>query len=84
MKEDLDGVTLTNAYGRNPATFGAVIELFESGKDFIINHPNHRWNGKPCSIRDCEEGDYLKLRYNSNRDAITVEVSGSGKAVIIE
>ena len=83
MKEDLDGVTLTSAYGRNPESQEEAVVMFDEGKDWIINHPSHRWAGKPCSIRDCGEGDIVKLRYNSKRDAVMVEISGSGKAVVL-
>lgn len=74
MKEDMNGVTLTPAYGRNPVSKEEVQELFFKGKDFIINHPTHRWNGSYCSFRDCKDGDTVKLRYNSKRDAVLITI----------
>ncbi len=71
MKEDLMGVTLTPAYGRNYKSAEEVIEEFSSGKDFVIRHPMHRWNNKYTSIRDMKLGEFIYLRYNKNKD-ITV------------
>ena len=74
MKEDLNGVTLTPAYGRNPLTEADAKEDFYHGKDWVLNHPSHRWKGAYCSSRDCVEGDVVKLRYNSKRDAVLITV----------
>jgi len=74
MKEDMDGVTLTPAYGRNPKTEQEALEMFYKGKDWVINHPNHRWCGSYCSFRDCNIGDTVKLRYNKKRSAVIVNV----------
>jgi len=74
MKEDLDGVTLTPAYGANPKTEQEALEHFYKGKDWIINYPAHRWAGSYCSFRDTNPGDQVKLRYNFKRDAVIVTI----------
>lgn len=41
-----------------------AIEAFRNGKGFVLNHFSSKRDGKPCSIRDCNSGDMVKIRYN--------------------
>ncbi|MGD1831023.1 MAG: hypothetical protein ACPKM1_15790 [Spirochaetaceae bacterium] len=41
-----------------------VVAAFRQGKDFILKNITSRWDNMPCSIRDCQPGDMVKLRYN--------------------
>ena len=56
-------MTLTPAYGRDYRSKTACLNDLTSGKDFIINDIQSRWDGKPISIRDMRPGETVKVRY---------------------
>jgi len=59
-------VTLTPAYGRDYTSLAKAKADWEAGKDFIIADISNRWDGKPCSKRDCK-GQEIMIRYNKLR-----------------
>jgi len=64
--------TLTPAYGRDYKSKEAVITDFQAGKDFklvLIASAGY------CSIRDYNEGDMVKIRYNKLRHAVFYRVT---------
>ncbi len=75
MKEDLDNVTLIPAvYNKShPMTSNSAIDSFTcAGEDWIIQCIVHRWDNKPCSVRDMQVGDTVMLRYNHCMDIVMV------------
>jgi len=67
-------VILTPAYGRDYKSAEAAREAFLSGKDWILNDLSSRWDGKPCSKNDFEQGQTFRLRYNKLRSVIRIEL----------
>ncbi len=65
--------TLTPAYGRDYKSKADALAAFRGGKDFIINDISCPWDGKPCSIRDLEPGEKVKIRYKGLRNVFVVE-----------
>lgn len=63
MSSDITGGSLT-PYLTDYKTAKAAKEAFKSGKDFVINNISSQWDGKPCSIRDCNVGDVVTIRFN--------------------
>ena len=66
--------TLTPAYGRDYNNKAAVESDFRAGKEFILNDPVSRWDGKLCSIRDFKIGEDVKLRYKKETEAVIITV----------
>ena len=63
--------TLTPAYNRDYKSAKSAIADFIAGKNFIFNSPTqHAY----CSIRDCDAGDTVTIRYNNNRSVTTYTV----------
>jgi hypothetical protein len=60
-------LTLTPAYGRDYKSKGEVIEALHEGVEFIINEVGHRYNNKPCQIKELPDGT-IKVRWNSLRN----------------
>ncbi len=65
--------TLLPAYGRDYKSKANVIADFQAGKDF----EHVKLGGfQYCSIRDCKEGDLIKLRYDRERKVVFYRVTG--------
>lgn len=62
----MDG-TLTPYLGKDFKTKTAALEHFRAGMDWTYNNISSQWDGKPCSIRDCQVGEMVKLRYDGLR-----------------
>jgi hypothetical protein len=60
-------MNLVPAYGRDYKSAAAVKQDFYDGKDFIVASIVSKWVGKPCSIRDFEDGQYIEVRYAKER-----------------
>lgn len=60
---------LVPAYGRDYETEEEVLEAYESGKDFVYMSIG-RDRGRYCSIRDFNELDCVKLRYNQKEEIV--------------
>lgn len=56
--------TLTPAYGRDYTSKEAALTDFRGGKDFNFNLMGRN---AYCSVRDYNEGDMVKIRYNKLR-----------------
>ena len=54
--------TLTPAYGRDYKSKKALLEDFNTGKDFYFNSP---WGSGYCSIRDFAKGAEITFRYGN-------------------
>lgn len=67
-------VILTPAYGRDYKSADAAREAFLACKDWILNDPSSRWDGKPCSKNDFQAGQTIRLRYNKLRSVIRIEL----------
>ncbi len=70
------GFTLTPAYGRDYKSKKAVIADFNADKDFVDSSfdAKHTYINKQ-SVVDAGGGS-VKLRYNANRQEVTVTVDG--------
>ena len=66
--------TLTPMYGRDYKSKTDVENDFRAGKDFKLNDPTSRWDGKPCSIRDFKTGESVTLRYKRLEECCIVKV----------
>ena len=66
--------TLTPAYGRDYKSKAEAEADFRAGKDFIYNQYGDRYDGKPCSIRDFEEGSQHQIRYQKNTKVFIVKI----------
>ena len=67
-------MVVTPAYGRDYKSGKEAKEDFLAGKDFIIADMFSRWDGKPCSIRDFDEGELIEIRYAKLRKLVMVTV----------
>jgi hypothetical protein len=69
-------MTLTPAYGRDYKSKKAVLEDFNSDKDFIINDFTSRWDGKPVNKAQLlEEGVHqVNIRYQRLTKVCVVDV----------
>ena len=48
----------------------AARDDWEAGKDWIINDPFNRWNGKPANIDDMKDDNDVWLRYDKLRKKV--------------
>lgn len=45
-------ITLTPAYGKDYQSESEAVKAYTEGRDFVMRHEGHRYNGGYCSIRD--------------------------------
>ena len=65
-------VTLVPSYGRDYTSKKAVLEAWNSGKDFTINNIMHEYDGKQTSIKDIEALGSVNIRYDKLRKVIVL------------
>jgi len=61
-------IIVTPAYGRDYKKSEDAVKDWRDGKDFIIQNITSRWSGKPCSTRDFDDRQQIKIRYNRMAD----------------
>lgn len=60
-------IILTPAYGRDYKSKKAVLDDWNSDKDFILNDMSSRWDGKPINKPQLTEEPSIQFRYSGNR-----------------
>jgi hypothetical protein len=72
-------LTIVPAYGRDYRTERQCLRDWWEGKDFRINTPLSRWDGKYTSIRDLAKfpGQHVKIRYNGMKDFVLIRKDGT-------
>lgn len=68
-------MTLTPAYNRDYKSKDAVLADFDANKDFIINDPTSRWDGKPVNKEQLKPGDVVTFRYAKRKKVFEHRVS---------
>ena len=69
--------TLTPAYGRNPKSGPDAIADLTGGKDWILNDPQSRWDGRYVNLPQLIDVGYktVKLRFRRLRSETTVNIA---------
>lgn len=61
---------LVPAYGRDYSSTLPVMDDFHKNRDFIIADMSSRWDGKPISKDQMEDGDEVQIRYGNLRHVL--------------
>ena len=66
--------TLTPAYGRDYKSKEEVLKDFDANKDFVINDPVSKWDGKPVNKEQLKSGDAVTFRFAKLKRVFTHRV----------
>jgi len=66
---------LKPAYGRDYKSQKAVLEDWNSDKDFIIANLTHRYSGKPVNRPQVTEGEQVLFRFNKDRNCLLIKTT---------
>lgn len=67
----MSGCTLTPAYGKDYKSKKAALKDLLANKDFILNDPLSRWDGKPANLEAILDSGYgrITVRYRNRTQA---------------
>lgn len=75
---------LVPAYGRDYHNTICILDDFDRNKDFVIVDEFARWNGKPISRDQMEDGDTVRVRYGNLRHVFVFTIDKSAKWDLVE
>jgi hypothetical protein len=68
----MNHITLTPAYGRDYKNIKAILDDWDSGKDFLIAQFGHPYDGKPANKSDLTEHS-VSVRYSKLRKVTLIQ-----------
>lgn len=74
---ELNTLNVIPGYGRDYRTKEQVVAAWNAGKDFLIQHITHRYDGRYINLGDAKQYGvlYIRVRFNKKRNIHLIKIT---------